>query len=228
MHTVHGSIPLVKLIFNCLDCWQHYFRFDNIQCLFVNCLNVCGPNCTKGLKVFCKVDSKVPCFYDNSVYINVAGRLIWWTIPICRVKFEFCTTWFVYRSSTSNDPELFVVLPWEPRLPARCRKLRFYLFFPLKVDPLSLESQNQTFPWISRVPQFKIWGKSVQGFRSYDQTNKQTNIDYNFIYIDIHRIQDDPNQWRSPYYRGNPQHLYAAYRSEPRGAAALLVPPALG
>ena len=28
----------------------------------------------------------------------------------------------------------------------------------------------------------KIWGKSVKGFLSYDRKNKQTNIDYNFIY----------------------------------------------
>ena len=31
----------------------------------------------------------------------------------------------------------------------------------------------------------KIWGKSVNMFLSYDRTNKQTNRDYNFIYIDI-------------------------------------------
>ena len=40
----------------------------------------------------------------------------------------------------------------------------------------------QSFP-------IKIWGKSVQGFLSYDRTTKQTNEhpnrDYNFIFLDV-------------------------------------------
>ena len=57
-------------------------------------------------------------------------------------------------------------LAWEPsvayvaysylsRLPAFGRKLRFDLFFPTKVDPLNLESQNQAqnIPWFSQGPQ---------------------------------------------------------------------------
>ena len=49
------------------------------------------------------------------------------------------------------DKGLHNVKAWEPggdqgshsksrRLPAPCRKLRFKLFFPLKVDPLNLQS----------------------------------------------------------------------------------------
>ena len=34
----------------------------------------------------------------------------------------------------------------------------------------------------------KIWDKSVQGYLIYDRTNKQTNRDYNFIYIDVSAV----------------------------------------
>ena len=34
----------------------------------------------------------------------------------------------------------------------------------------------------------KIWGKSVQGFLSYDRTTKQTKKDNNFIYIEIRDV----------------------------------------
>ena len=39
-------------------------------------------------------------------------------------------------------------------------------------------------------PEFpnQMWGKSVHGFLSYGRTNKQTNRDYNFIYIDFYII----------------------------------------
>jgi len=33
--------------------------------------------------------------------------------------------------------------------------------------------------------QINIWDKSVKGFLRYDRTHKQTNRDYNFIFIDI-------------------------------------------
>ena len=65
--------------------------------------------------------------------------------------------------------------------------------FAIKVDLLNLESQNQAKNISVGLPisPIKIWGKSVQGFLSYDRTNKQTdwqtdrltNRDYNFIYI---------------------------------------------
>ena len=67
------------------------------------------------------------------------------------------------------------------RLPALGLKLR--LFFPIKVNPLNLESQNQfirTFPWFSRVPH---QSKSVKGFICSYWTSKQKNRDYNFIFI---------------------------------------------
>ena len=53
----------------------------------------------------------------------------------------------------------------------------------LKVDILNLEFQNQAknIPVVLPRSPIKIWGKSVQGLLSYDRTN----IDYNFIYIDI-------------------------------------------
>ena len=57
----------------------------------------------------------------------------------------------------------------------------------IKVDPLNLESQNQAKNIPVGLPSspIKIWGKSVQGFRSYERTIKQTdrqaNRDYNFI-----------------------------------------------
>ena len=59
------------------------------------------------------------------------------------------------------------------------------LIFCFQVDPLNLESQNQakTFPWFCRVPQIKIWSKSVMGVLSYDRTFKQTNRDYYFTNI---------------------------------------------
>ena len=56
----------------------------------------------------------------------------------------------------------------------------------MKVDPRNLESQNKAKNIFVVFPSFpiKIWGKSVQGFPSFDRTNKQTNRDYYFIYID--------------------------------------------
>ena len=50
--------------------------------------------------------------------------------------------------------------------------------FALKVDPLNLESQNKAknIPVILSSLPIKIWGKSVQGFLSYDRTHKQTEI----------------------------------------------------
>ena len=46
----------------------------------------------------------------------------------------------------------------------------------IKVYPLNLESQNQAknIPVGLSSSQIKIWGKSVQGFLSYDRTDKQS------------------------------------------------------
>ena len=44
----------------------------------------------------------------------------------------------------------------------------------------------------------KIWGKSVSGLLGYDRTNKQTNRDYNFIYIDYIFISRVGWGWRYP------------------------------
>ena len=55
--------------------------------------------------------------------------------------------------------------------------------FAIKVDLLNLESQHHAkniHVGLLSSP-IKIWGKSIQGFLSYDRTNR----DYNFIYIDI-------------------------------------------
>ena len=48
---------------------------------------------------------------------------------------------------------------------------------------LNLESKNQGKNIPVGLPGFpiKIWDKPVQGFLSYDRTNKETNRDYNFI-----------------------------------------------
>ena len=56
----------------------------------------------------------------------------------------------------------------------------------LKVDPVNLKTKLRTFPWVSWVPPIKIWSKSVQGFLSYDRTNKQTNrqTEITTLYID--------------------------------------------
>ena len=47
----------------------------------------------------------------------------------------------------------------------------------MRVDLLDLEYQNQAKNIPVSLPSSpnKIWGKSVQGFLSYDLTNKQTN-----------------------------------------------------
>ena len=54
----------------------------------------------------------------------------------------------------------------------------FSYFYPAKVDPLKLESQN--IPVVLPSTPTKIWGKSVQVLKSYDltyiQTNTQTEI----------------------------------------------------
>ena len=55
----------------------------------------------------------------------------------------------------------------------------------LKVDQLNLGSQNQAknISEASPCSPIKMWGKSVQGFLSFD---KQPNWDYSYIYS--HRV----------------------------------------
>ena len=94
-------------------------------------------------------------------------------------------------------------LAWEPivdqvahsyshRLPALCRKLRFWLFFHITGNPLNLESKLITFPWFSRVLQSKLEGNRWRGSRvMIGQTNKQTNSElYYFIYINSYYYRD--------------------------------------
>ena len=57
------------------------------------------------------------------------------------------------------------------------------LFFALKINPLHLESHNQASNFSLALSSSPYQGQSVKGFMSYDRTNKQTNRDYNFIYI---------------------------------------------
>ena len=66
------------------------------------------------------------------------------------------------------------------RLPALGLKLR--LFFPIKVNPLNLESQNRfkNISVISRVPH---QSKSVKGFICSCWTSNEKNRDYNFMFI---------------------------------------------
>ena len=82
------------------------------------------------------------------------------------------------------------------RLSALGRKLWFQLFFLIKVDPLNLESLGS--------PEFpdQIWGKSVQGFLSYNRTNKETDIkanrDYNFsLYYILYYINSSKKHWEN-------------------------------
>ena len=39
------------------------------------------------------------------------------------------------------------------------------------MDPLNIESQNQSIPLVLRSSQIKIWSKSVKGFLNYDRTD---------------------------------------------------------
>ena len=58
------------------------------------------------------------------------------------------------------------------------------------MDPLNLESQNQTKNNAVYLPTsvIKIWGKSVKAFLLWNRTSKQTNRD--FICIDKTDIPD--------------------------------------
>ena len=53
--------------------------------------------------------------------------------------------------------------------------------------PLNLDSQNHTknIPLVIPSSPNKIWGNSVQGFLSYDLTNKQILHLYIYRFIDI-------------------------------------------
>ena len=59
----------------------------------------------------------------------------------------------------------------------------------------------------------KIWGKSVEGFLSYDRTNKHTNRYYNFIFIDILAksfiLQIIFNNKYTLYFKVKDTHIFA-------------------
>ena len=61
---------------------------------------------------------------------------------------------------------------------------RYNLSFPALRGILKSQNQAKNIPVVLPSSPIQIWGKSVQGFMSYDQTytNKQKNKDYNFIY----------------------------------------------
>ena len=78
-----------------------------------------------------------------------------------------------------------MTLGWEPsaaqvthsyshRLPAL--ELFYRKIFAIKVDPLNLEPLNQAKNIPVSFPSSPIRGPSVQGFLSYEQTNRQTEI----------------------------------------------------
>ena len=72
-------------------------------------------------------------------------------------------------------PRLLKVTPTVyPHMNDFTRKLNFCY----KDDPLKLESQNHAKNVPVGLPSSLI---KIQGFLSYDRTNKQTNRDYNFI-----------------------------------------------
>ena len=75
------------------------------------------------------------------------------------------------------------------RLPALVdhSQIKIFAIFPYKNQPTQLRLWNQ----VNNIPVFlpsssvNIWDESVEGFMSYDRTDKQqTNRDYYFIYID--------------------------------------------
>jgi len=59
--------------------------------------------------------------------------------------------------------------------------------FAIKVEPFHLVSQNQAKNIPVALPSslIKIFGKSVQGFLSYDQTNKQTDTQTEITTLNI-------------------------------------------
>ena len=69
----------------------------------------------------------------------------------------------------------------------------------IKVDPHNLESQNpaKNIPFGLPSSPIKMWGKSVQGFLSYDQTNKQTNRQTEITTLYTLRFLVYKNQWRN-------------------------------
>ena len=82
----------------------------------------------------------------------------------------------MYRLEGTSYSRRLLALIWS------YRKLNFR--FKSRPTQLRISEQNQEIPVARSSSPIKIWGKSVHGFPSYDQTNKQTNSDQNFIYID--------------------------------------------
>ena len=94
------------------------------------------------------------------------------------------------ESNTCYAPPSLIQLVWEPsdaqvthnyspHLPALCRKLWFKLFFPVKGDPMILESQNQAKNIsMARVPQSKFEANLSEGsWVMIGQINKHPNRD---------------------------------------------------
>ena len=99
---------------------------------------------------------------------------------------------FIYKENEFSSQTLIplVVISWCSNLGTRlvyqplptCRKLRFLLFFPIIVDPLNLDYQNQAMhiPVVSRVPPKKFEANRSRGsWVLIGHTNvKQTNKNY--------------------------------------------------
>ena len=89
-----------------------------------------------------------------------------------------------------------ILLAWEPRvaqvtqsyscrLPALGRFYRKTKFLLSIHSSLNIKTKLRTLFWLSRVPQSKFEAKWLRGFRVIiGKTIRQTNRDYNFIYID--------------------------------------------
>ena len=121
-----------------------------------------------------------------------------------------------------------IFIQWEPSvaqgthnyshcLPTLCRKLRFELFSPIKVDPLSLlrlyllnlESQNEAKKISLVLPSYLIG----QGVHELWSNIKKTNRDYNFISIDetndSHNVSKVAEQYEIGFFESGPfQKLY--------------------
>ena len=97
-----------------------------------------------------------------------------------KVNVLACIFWSVQRKHIKVDV-IYEILDCEPSF------VWTLSFFSTKVDLLNLKLLNQAknIPVVHPGSSINIWGKSVKGFMSYDQTYKQKNRDYYFIFIYI-------------------------------------------
>ena len=105
--------------------------------------------------------------------LSSASQLLYW--------FQHIKGSVHFIQNQLENPELPRVLIDTPAAPGRYPRLVVnYVvnyFFPIKVDPLHLEYQNQTINIpVVVLPSNPIirWGKSVKRFLSYDRTQEQT------------------------------------------------------